>query len=170
MVGHSYGCKVLLSAVCAEPLPKLVDSMLLLEPAINYLCFASQVPKVGQPGQFRPALGRVRQPILSTFSSNDAALHDLFHLAVRRRSDLGELKVAALGVVPSIYAALGGWGPGGLGPGETQEIAIKAFPDRYALDSGAVKIYGVRGDQGISSHSDVINDWTFWALYNQVTT
>jgi pimeloyl-ACP methyl ester carboxylesterase len=168
IIGHSYGCKVLLSALCHDPLPRKVESALLLEPAINYLCFARQVPKVGKPGGYRAALDRVAQPILSTFSSRDIALHDLFHLAVRRGSDLGEMKIAALGVVPSIYCALGGWGPGGLDADEAREVSLKEYPDRYALAPGTVKIYGVNSSEGISGHSDVINERTFWALYNQV--
>jgi len=168
LTGHSYGCRVMLAALCAGALPRPVDSLLLLEPAVNYLCFAGQVPKTGKAGGFRPALRQVRQPVLSTFSARDAALHDYFHLAVRRRADLGEARIAALGQVPSLYCALGGWGPGGL-DGEGAEILLTAYPDRYDLRPGPVRVYGVRSDGGIGSHSDVVNDFTFWALYNQVT-
>lgn len=170
LTGHSYGCRVLLAALCAGALPRPVDSLLLLQPAVNYLCFAGQVPKTGKPGGFRPALRQVRQPVLSTFSARDKALHDFFHLAVRRRADLGEARIAALGQVPSLYCALGGWGPGGLTDHEAAEVLLTAYPDRYELRSGPVRVYGVRSDAGIGSHSDVVNDFTFWALYNQVTT
>jgi len=169
LVGHSYGCRLLLAAVCAQPLPRKVRSLLLLEPAVNYLCFARQVPTLGRPGGFRPALKRVEEPILSTFSSHDVALHDFFHIAVRRRSDLGELKVATPGVAPSIYAALGGWGPGGLDPDEATEVPLARFPDRYELDGSRCRMYALNGESGITSHSDVSNEWTYWALYNQVT-
>jgi hypothetical protein len=169
LIGHSYGCRLLLSAICAAPLPRTVRSLLLLEPAVNYLCFAQQVPKVGGPGGFQSALTRVEQPILSTFSSHDRALHDFFHIAVRRRSDLGELRVAGLGQAPSIYAALGGWGPGGLTPAEATEVPLARFPNRYALNGVSYRVYALNGETGITSHSDVVNDWTFWALYNQVT-
>ncbi len=168
LIGHSYGCRLLLAAVCADDLPRPVRSLLLLEPAVNYLCFARQVPKVGRPGGFRPALERVEKPILTTFSSHDVALHDFFHIAVRRRSDLGELKVAALGEVPSLYAALGGWGPGGLGTDEAVEVPMARFPDRYSLEGVRNRLLALNGATGITGHSDVINDWTYWALYNQV--
>jgi pimeloyl-ACP methyl ester carboxylesterase len=111
LTGHSYGCRVLLAALREPGLPRPVDSLLLLQPAVNYQCFAGQVPKIGKPGGFRPALWQVRQPILSTFNARDVALHDFFHIAVRRRSDLGETQIAALGQVPSLYCALGGWAP-----------------------------------------------------------
>jgi pimeloyl-ACP methyl ester carboxylesterase len=170
LTGHSYGCRVLLAALSTARLPRQVDSLLLLEPAVNYLCFAGQVPKIGRPGGFRPALERVRQPVLSTFSARDTALHDFFHIAVRRRADLGEAKFAALGQVPSLYCALGGWGPGGLTEEEGRETMLAAYPERYDLGAGPVRIYGVRSDAGIRGHSDVVNDFTFWALYNQVTS
>ena len=47
--GHSFGAKVMLSAVCAPvPLPRKVDSLLFLRPAISHLAMAIQVP--GRPG------------------------------------------------------------------------------------------------------------------------
>lgn len=176
LIGHSYGARVLLSALCAEPLPRPAQSLLLLEPAVNYLCFARQVPLSDQPGGYRAALECVAQPILSTFSSHDRALHDFFHLAVRRDVDLGEPKIAGLGKVPSLYCALGGWGPGGLDPDEVLEVPLKSPPnvtpsdppDRYELQGVSYKVYALNGENGITGHSDVINRWTFWALYNLV--
>jgi pimeloyl-ACP methyl ester carboxylesterase len=168
LIGHSYGCRLLLSAICANSLPRKVQSLLLLEPAVNYLCFARQVPKAGRPGGYRPALSRVEEPVMSTFSPNDKALHDFFHLAVRRRRDLGELKIAALGVVPSIYAALGGWGPGGLDGDEAKELTLMRYPDRYPRGDATCRVLALNGASGIGGHSDVINEWTFWALYNQL--
>jgi hypothetical protein len=170
LTGHSYGCRVMLSALSTDNLPRRTDSLLLLQPAVNYLCFAEQIPKRGKPGGFRPALRQVRQPVLSTFSARDAALHRFFHWAVRRRGDLGEARIATLGQVPSLYCALGGWGPGGLTDDEATEISLTAYPERYDLLAAPVRVYGVRSDAGIRGHSDVVNDFTFWALYNQVTT
>ncbi len=111
LVGHSYGCKVLLSALCSAELPRSAESLLLLQAAVNHLCFAADVPGLGRPGGYRGALRRVEQPILSTFSSHDAALHRFFHLAVRRASDVGEMKIAGALEIPK-FAALGGYGPG----------------------------------------------------------
>jgi len=168
LVGHSYGSRLLLAAICADPLPRKVGSLLLLQPAVNCFCFAEEVPKIGKPGGFRVALDRVEEPIFTTFSPNDRPLHDFFHIAVRRRSDLGDqLKVAGLGEIPSLYAALGGWGPAGL-PGEAQEVALARFPKRYALDR-SVRVYALNGATGINGHSDVVNEWTYWTLYNQMT-
>jgi hypothetical protein len=169
LTGHSYGCRLLLAALSTTGLPRPADSLLLLQPAVNYLCFAGQVPKTGKRGGFRRALAQVRQPVLATFSARDRPLHDYFHLAVRRRGDLGEPKIAAFGRVPSLYCALGGYGPGGMTDDEGVEVPLLAYPQRYDLSRAGVRVYGVRGDAGISGHSDVVNDFTFWALHNQVT-
>ena len=166
LIGHSYGCKVVLSALCAGTLPRKVNSVLLLEAAISYLCFAAQVPGSGQPGGYRPALERVEQPLLTTFSRRDFPLHDFFHLAVRRAADLGEERIA--GGAPSRYAALGGYGPGGLSPAEGREIVMKSYPDAYDLVDDRRAVYALDGDAVISGHSDISNEATWWALYNQV--
>jgi hypothetical protein len=170
LVGHSYGGRLLLAALSTGALPRPASSLLLLQPAVNYLCFAAQVPKTGRPGGFRPALDQVQQPVLATFSARDAALRTFFQLAVRRRADLGEPMIAALGQVPSLYCALGGWGPGGMADGEAAEITLRAYPQPYDLSpDGPARVYAVRADAGIGGHSDVVNDYTFWALHNQVT-
>lgn len=164
-VGHSYGCKVVLSAICAQPLSRSVNSVLLLQPAVNYLCFAQDATGRGTPGGYRQALARVEQPILSTFSAMDSALSRFFHLAVRRKSDLGEQRIA--GAPPSDYAALGGYGAGGCGS-DCKEIAIEKPVAPYSLGAGAPEIYSVNGTSAISGHGDISNEATWWALYCQV--
>lgn len=174
LLGHSYGGKVMLSALCHNNqtgAPK-VDSLLLLEPAVSYLCFAANVDGRGTPGGYVAAPGRVRQPILSTYSSADVPLTRFFHLALRRASDLGDQRIA--GVPPSRYAALGGFGPAD-GPGVTAVDIITDIPNtRYALAPGNAAIIGVNGSpdaagRGIHGHGDVSNPFTYWMLFNQVT-
>jgi hypothetical protein len=169
LIGHSYGSKVVLSATCfPAKLPRKVDSVLLLQPAISHLCFAKDVPKRHGPGGYRAAFERVRLPILSTFSANDFPLTRVFHLAVRREGDLGELQIAAPGQPPSVYAALGGFGPRGAG-----ETLMKIIPDggaRYALGDGAPRVYGLDGTATISGHGAISNLSTWWALYNQLAS
>lgn len=165
LIGHSYGAKVMLSAVCHSPPPRKVDSVLLLQPAVNYLCFAKNIR--GQAGGYRSALDRVEQPIMTTFSSRDAPLTQLFHLALRRESDLLEVRIAGA-PVPSWYAALGGYGPGGV-DGEVQVIRpMLADPDRYDLGPRAPRICAIDGSTTIRGHGDISNESTWWALYNQV--
>jgi hypothetical protein len=52
LLGHSYGCNVMMSAILAADAlePKPADSLLLLQPAVNHLCFAEVVPEMDVPG------------------------------------------------------------------------------------------------------------------------
>ncbi|MGA8090501.1 MAG: hypothetical protein WCA10_24715 [Terracidiphilus sp.] len=163
VIGHSYGGKVVLSALCVpDRLPRKAHSVLLLQPAVSHLCFAEQLPITGKRGGYHEAFERVERPILSTFSKRDIPLTQVFHLALIRPSDLGEMKIAAEGEPPSIFAALGGFGPRRCGE---KLIDMQDVNQPYALDS-AVRIYGLRGDRTIAGHGDISNPSTWWALYN----
>ena len=165
LVGHCYGGKVVLSALCNGPAPtRAVESVLLLQPAMSCLCFATDVGN-GRPGGYRSALERSRQPIVSTFSSHDVPLTRLFHWAVRRSSDLGEAVIA--GAPPSRYAALGGYGPQGAAA-DVVTVPAQQAPQRYNLATGGKRIVAVESDNVISGHGDVTNPATAWALLCQV--
>ncbi len=162
LVGHSYGGKVVLSATSfGDDLPRPVESMLLLQPAVSHLCFAEAIPANNQPGGYRPALARVKKPILTTFSSHDVPLTKTFHLALRRAEDLGEVKIAGAGDPPSKYAALGGYGPRHAGE---LVVDIRDVGERYDLGV-ANQVIGLRGNRTIKGHGDISNPSTWWALY-----
>jgi len=167
LIGHSYGAKVVLSAANALPPagPTPLSSLLLLQPAINAWAFASNVAGLGFAGGYRRVLRLVRTPVFTTFSSKDVPLTKLFHLAVRRKDDLGEIKVASGS--PSPYAALGGIGPQGVDAPVVRRIHMPRAGEKYpefdeerlvALDGGAL----------IAGHGEVVNPHTAWALYSQV--
>ncbi len=166
LVGHSFGCRALLAAICADPPPRPVTSLLLLQAAINHLCFAIDPAGNGRPGGFRPALERVEEPILATFSKNDQSLTRFFQLALRRAGDLGEMEFVPRGLSP--FAALGGYGPGGCGD-ECELISVHPVGQRYDLGAGRRRLFGVDGTAAISSHSDVSNPAMWWALWCQVS-
>ena len=161
LTGHSYGGKVVLSALTVpDHGTRKVRSVLLLQPAVNHLCFAANVN--GRTGGYRPALDRTERPIYTTFSSNDSALAKFFHLAVRRDGDLAEQRVAA---APSQFAALGGYGPGGLKDGELRTLEILPPGTRYPPPESTHKVYALDGSNDrIKSHGDVRNPFTEWAL------
>ena len=171
LIGHSFGCKVVLSAAgYGEPLPRPVTSALLLQPAINGFCFSKNADGNGLAGGYRMVLERIQQPILSTFSSHDMPLTKFFHLALWRKSDLGEIKIARAGEPPSRYAALGGFGPQGCSPAEAHVIDIMKSGQAYKLSGpDAPRIFGLRSDSAIDGHGGVVNPATAWALYCQVT-
>lgn len=174
LAGHSYGCRVVLSALAAEPPPsRPVESVLLLQPAVSYLGFADRLPELGVPGGYRAALERSRQPILMTFSSEDWPLHTFFHIALRRPSDIGDVQAAS--GVPSVYAALGGYGPGGVGGLATTE-SPRERGSLYSLPAGGTRIVALDGAAArkadgtpvIAGHGDVNTLYTWWMLYSQV--
>src|SRR4030095_5642449 len=83
LTGHSYGAKVVMSALCLLDHPRKVASVLLLQPAINASCFAEKIQENGGlPGAFRPVLERTEGPIFTTFSSSDSPLTTFFHVAL----------------------------------------------------------------------------------------
>jgi pimeloyl-ACP methyl ester carboxylesterase len=166
-IGHSFGGKVMLSAIAALPNGmRHVQSLLLLEPAVSHLSFARTVPGRDGPGGYRAVLDRVSKPILSTFSEHDFPLHTIYHLALLRRADLGEVRIAAAattaGNPPNVYAALGGYGPRG-----TDEHLIDGIPapGQY-IDANGKRIVGIDGskERRIDSHGGVANQYTAWAL------
>ena len=166
-IGHSFGCKVMLSALCSQPPLKPAVSLLLLQPAISYLCFGDNIDGKGRTGGYRSALGYVQKPIYSTFSSHDVPLTKLFHLAVVRDSDWGEVRIA--GVPPSKFAALGGFGPGGVKPGESNTFAMPPPGTKYP-DNARYQVVALNGSDGqIKGHGDVATQFTAWAHLNLVS-
>jgi hypothetical protein len=165
LIGHSYGCRLLLSALChpADGRSVTVDSTLLLQPAVSCYCFAptGAIPGMAGPGGYHDAPQRCRGPVVCTYSANDLPLTRFFHWAARRRADLGEAQIA--GQPPSRYAALGGYGPQGVSA--TQLNAVEA-PTPYTF--GGRGIVGLRSDAIIKGHGDVTSRATAWMLLNQV--
>lgn len=168
MVGHSFGARLVLSALASDTPARPAHSMLLLQAAVNRWCFAEDVAGTHRRGGYQPVLGRVEKPILATFSPHDDPLTKAFHLAMRG-SHLGEPEIAALGD-PELYGALGGFGPAGLGALAETEPA--ASPDRegYDLDGGreVIAIDGgteVEDRPAITGHGDISNTTTWWALH-----
>jgi hypothetical protein len=167
LIGHSFGTRVLMSALAAEPVSRPARSALLLQGAVNRWCFADKVPGLNTPGGYRPALDRVELPILSTWSTHDVALRQAFHLAVRGAS-LGEPDIAALGDT-DLYGALGGYGPAGIDGLLGHAAAIRAGSTTYDL-RGPTKVVMVDGSgdidgkPAINGHGDVNNPTTWWAL------
>jgi hypothetical protein len=165
LLGHSYGCKVVMSALSStDEALRPVDSALLLQPAISQYAFAEQVPErpAGQQGGFYWALRRVRGPVVATFSANDVPLTKIFQIAVRRYEDLGEELSIAIAGAPSLYGALGGFGPQG---SKAEIIAIKDAGQAYSWGAGG-RIIGINGSRTIHGHGDISNPSTWWLAFS----
>jgi pimeloyl-ACP methyl ester carboxylesterase len=181
LIGHSYGAKVVLSAVVTA-MPdsnarKRVDSILLLQPAVSAYSFASDVPTVRRPGKYRPVLDHVRQPVFSTFSKDDWPLTQIYQKFVVRDRDLGEAAAATAAAAnadvppppPNAHAALGGFGPQPLDPqGEFRWTRIQSPSTAYVPPPGA-RVLGLWSKDGeIACHGCISNRFTWWALWAQV--
>jgi hypothetical protein len=170
LIGHSYGCKVMMSAILAADAldTQPVDSLLLLQAAVNHLCFAVVVPELNVQGGYRKVLDRVRQPILTTYSVHDFPLTKTFHLVLRRSGDRGELRTAAEGEPPSVFAALGGYGPRAVNFTRVDIRDVKQAYDELRVPSGP-RVIALNGSRTITGHGDISNLSTWWALYEQVS-
>jgi hypothetical protein len=163
LLGHSYGCKVVMTATCCmPPTPRKIESALLLQPAISQYAFAAMVPERNVPGGFFGARARIRQPIAGTFSRFDVPLHNMFHLSVRRSDDLGELQYAG-DESPSKYAAFGGYGPRATDGAVIVPLRNAGAP--YSLPA-APALVGIEGSRVIKGHGDFLHpdvwylEWT----------
>lgn len=167
LIGHSYGCKVVLSAVCAHPLARTVRSMLLMQPALSYLALAEQLPDEGASGGYHAAKARCELPIVTTWTRDDFPLRTVFQLAVRRSSDLGEQDIGAAGRErpPSKFAAMGGWGPES--GGEVRDELIRT-PGQGRYDLAGTEVLALESNGVIKDHGNVVQDATAWVLYNLV--
>lgn len=168
LVGHSFGCKVLLTAIAkSQQLSRKIKSVLLLQPAISYLAFAETIPGRDVQGAFRPVFDKVEQPVVSTYSANDFPLHGVYHHALARANDIGEIGAApsrtSAGSPPNNYAAMGGYGPRDSG-----ESLLDPIPDAggiYDFSKGA-RMIALDGSAArrIGSHGDVATSFTAGAL------
>jgi len=182
LIGHSFGAKVVLGGVAGQPLPRKITSILLMQPAISHLCFARKISGRHGPGAYWTTLSedRVINPLYLTYSKADRPLHDLYHLALRRSQDLGDVKVfssnkpsASIGCAgntsagdpPSKYCALGGYGPRDVDEGY---CLVKEFPSpegKFTEPKG-VRVVGFDGSLSnkIVAHGDVFKKDTAWLL------
>lgn len=163
LFGHSYGAKVVTAGLLHAGAARKAQSVTLFQPAMNHQAFSPDVN--GQPGACRPVLSRVERPVMATYSNKDVPLYRVFHLVCRRAKDLTE--IAAAGAV-SRYAALGGYGPQTLAPGESAIIALPDVGAAFAPQPGAVRLLGLNGANGIDGHGCVNNARTWWAALNQL--
>ncbi|MEY9842681.1 hypothetical protein [Streptacidiphilus sp. EB103A] len=169
LIGHSFGARVIMSALATEELARPAHSLLLLQPAVNRWCFAPDVAGTGRMGGYHSVLGRVEKAVVTTFSLHDKALTKYFPLALRGGS-LGEPQIAGI-AEPALYGALGGGlGPAGLGDLCARVPAVVPGAQGYDVDGGLrlIAIDGgtrIGGKPAIDGHGDISNITTWWALH-----
>lgn len=171
LIGHSFGARVLLSAVAHSPVldNHPVHSLLLLQPAVNRWCFAKKVVGKDVPGGYAHVPDRVIRPIIATRSTFDKPLHEMFHLALRG-DNLGEITASAAGDTER-YGALGGYPPQGI-PVMTDVVHAAGIPYDLGITERVLSLDGslrIDGKPAIDDHGDINSPVIWWALHNLVT-
>src|SRR6266545_107780 len=124
LFGHSFGCKLWLSAVAgkAPALPRPIQTLVLVQGAISHEAFADRVTGRTQPGGYQAALdpSRVDGPIVATFSSADSPLGIFYPLGSRLARQQGELEALPV----DRFSALGAVGAFGVSGNRAHRITM----------------------------------------------
>ena len=170
LTGHSFGAKVVLSALALHEQPRNVTSVLLLQPAINAFCFASRIAEnEGKPGAFKSALD----------SDGTANFFDLQLSATRRSAGFFTSRCGGTAIWVSFALQRGrracsphleGSAPAEWTEGENKTVVMVSSPGKYDLSNPKIRLYALDGsDNRITGHGDVRNQFTEWALINLVS-
>jgi pimeloyl-ACP methyl ester carboxylesterase len=161
LIGHSFGTKVVLSAL-AKDLPRPVDTVVLLQGAISYQAFADKVEglRPNTAGGYKKTLDQVKGPVVATFSSKDHAVGVDYPIASHLARQVGEVDgtFAVPGTAKKFYAGLGGVGASGL-----KTVSMGKKGTKYSFDKG---LYSVDGSNYIAGHTAIYNEevaWLIWA-------
>ena len=171
LIGHSFGCKLLLAAVADpdRPLPRPVQTLVLIQGALSFQAFAAEVTGRHAAGGYAQALAadRVSGPIAVTYSRHDIPLTRFYPLGARAAGQRGELEAA-----PSVYSALGAVGAAGVTGAPTQSGTIGAEGADYGFAGHGV--WNLNGSNGtppaIAGHSDFKNRAIAWMIWSAVRT
>jgi hypothetical protein len=175
LMGHSFGC-IVVSAAIAGPvdnrrlvdrLPRPVDTLFLVQGAMSLWSFSDEIPFPPNASGFYRDLytdpRAVTGPIVTTRSSHDRAVGNLFPLAARVGGD----RVLAADEFPE-YGGTGTFGIRGTEPSADREILASTSQyhfrpgTTYNIDASSV----IRNGGGLSgAHSDINHDQVahlFW--------
>jgi hypothetical protein len=174
LMGHSFGCIVVSATVAgagaAEPLPRPVDSLFLVQGALSFWSYCSSIPVApGKAGYFHPIVRerKVRGPVMTTQSVYDTAVGKLYPLAAGLA---GQVSFAP-GELPK-YGAVGAFGVRGPGV-EAVDLEILPADGDYGFTPGGV--YNVESSRVIcegrgpaGAHSDIAKPEVAHILWSAV--
>ena len=169
LLGHSFGCKVVLATVAGPgpPPPAPVETLVLLQGAVSYEALADTVTGTDSPGGYRAALenARVAGRIVATFSQLDQACSRAYPLGSRLGSQVGELE----GIFDR-YRALGAVGAFGIGGGLGSFLTMQNVGSPYAF--GRHGVWSVDGGTTpanfITGHSVIQTPQIAWLIWHAV--
>ncbi len=172
LMGHSFGCRVMASAVNASPLSQTLraNTMTLLQGAFSHNGFASKFDGMND-GAFREIVQqkKVRGPILITHTRNDKAVGIAYPIASRI---VGQA-ASAIGDENDLYGGLGS--NGAQTAATTPERVVGSLLDvggNYPFSAGSTssKPYNLRADKFIAGHSDIIHPEIGYAIAIAMST
>lgn len=159
LVGHSFGGRAVTAATDATRAP--VASLTLLQAAFSHFGMARDWDGAGTDGVFARVPGKVRGPVVVTFTRNDAAVGLAYAIASRLARQIG----AAIGDANDPYGGIGRNGalktPASLPAG-----TLRAVGGAYAFAPGRVS--SLNADAFISGHSDVTGRQVAYAILTAV--
>ena len=158
LMGHSFGCIVVSSILGGpggkSPLPRPVDSAVLVQGAVSLWAYADSILGSGKKGYFNPAIkrGAVRGPLVATQSRHDLAVGVFYPVAAGLS---GQVDFAA---VNPPFGGIGTYGLQGLGGVN----AIRMLPQTGGYGFAPGGIYNIESSEFISkmdgasgAHSDI---------------
>jgi len=147
LVGHSFGCRLVTSAVACAGKP--VASMTLLQAAFSHYSFSPDFDRKHKAGGFRDVIakGKVNGPILISHTIKDKAVGLAYAIASR----VARQNASAVGDANDPYGGLGR-----NGAQKTPEAVAGDLLVSTAVYSFGRKIYNLKADTIILAHSDIV--------------
>jgi len=172
LMGHSFGCIVVSSILggpkAANPLPRKVDSLVLLQGAVSLWAFGTEVHGKATPGYFNPWVARsaVRGPIVVSRSIHDHAVGRLYPWASAVSFADGSFDVDDDN--PPLHGAIGTFGIRGV-----QGVTFRPMLDvtgAYGFEAGTIynlesSQFIAKGDGVSGAHSDIDGPQVAHALW-----
>lgn len=167
LIGHSFGCRVITSAVSALGTADALkpNTMSLLQGAFSHNGFSSNFNGSGTDGAFRNVVAqkKVRGPILISHTRNDKAVGVAYPIASR----IAGQAAAALGDENDIFGGMGS--NGAQNQSTTPERVVGTMLDpggSYPFAAGATssKPYNLKADAFITGHSDIVRPQVAFAV------
>ena len=146
LMGHSFGT-IVVSGMLGGPnaqgrLPRVVDSVVLVQGAVSLWCYASNIPFPGAgPGYFSRILAdnKIHGPLLTTRSKFDDAVGVFYPLASRIKGS-----ASFAGPMPE-FGGIGTYGIQGVADDIRDDLPMKAATDIYSFKKG--NVYNLDGSR-----------------------
>jgi pimeloyl-ACP methyl ester carboxylesterase len=167
LIGHSFGCKVMLAAVAGPgtPPPRPVETIVLLQGAVSSEAMAAKVTGTDSQGGYRAAVdpARASGPIVATYSRLDQACGRAYPVGSRLAGQVGELE----GLFDR-FRSLGAVGASGVGRGLEHRLTMKDVGTAYGF--GPHGVWSVDGGTPpaafITDHSAVRTPQVAWLIWS----